>query len=109
MILILSELFGLTQEEVSTMVVIMTAFTGFTLLYNLSKPLNILRSILLVSMISIFLIGLYGFNELFSLIIPSLPVYFLLLSLISCSLVIFYLVDNCIKKLVLKYYQHQIK
>ena len=68
-ILILSKIFNISLEASSTMCVISNATIGFFLLHYISKPFNLMKKTLFVSMILLFLIQIILFNELFSLVI----------------------------------------
>ena len=76
----LPNIISITEAEVSTLAVILTGFTGFTLLYRISVPFNKLRRILFVSLIILFTLGIVLFKDLFSLTI--LPLHLILLAAI---------------------------
>ena len=60
MIVLYKNYFDISENITSTLIVMMTATTGFIFLYRLCKPFNWLRAILLI-----FLIGLFGYVLLF--------------------------------------------
>ena len=84
-IIALPELFRLSKDEISTLAVILTGFTGFMLLYRISVPFNNLRRILFVSLISIFVFAIVFLKDLFSLTVltPNLVILALILLMIA--------------------------
>lgn len=66
---ILSWKYDIPAEIYSTICVIVTVFTGFMLLFKISRPLNILRTTLLISMIVLFIACFIIMREWFSVII----------------------------------------
>ncbi len=69
MISILSQLFSLSYEISSTMSVLITASIGFMLLHHISQPFNLLRKILFFSMLSIFIVAIIVFYNLFNIVL----------------------------------------
>lgn len=61
-----SSLSNLEYAQTSTISVFMTGFVTFMLLYTISKPFNIFRKILFVSMFSIFIFGFIFLKDIFS-------------------------------------------
>ena len=84
-ILALPEIIRLDKEDISTLSVILTGFTGFMLLYRISVPFNNLRRILFVSLICIFMFGVIFLRNLFSLVIltPHLVILAAILLMIA--------------------------
>ena len=80
-IMVLSSFVRLSQDEVSTLCVIMTAITGFMLLYRISVPFNKLRRILFISLFFIFAFEVIFMREFFSLVILT-PKLFLIISVL---------------------------
>lgn len=81
---------GISAERYSFLTVILTGILGFVLLYNVSKPLNKTRKILLYSVITAFFIAItrfYGFFEIERL----KPVNFIILIPMTAFAVITYL------------------
>ena len=63
---VLGNLFKLTNNQISTLCVLMTGFTGFLLLFKICYPLNKLRLFLIVSLIIGFIVTVVGFKKFFS-------------------------------------------
>ena len=85
---ILPSIIRLTSNEVSTLAVILTGFTGFMLLYRISVPFNLLRRVLFVFLLTVFIVFIVGFRTLFSLVIltPDLLILLAVLGIIAFML-----------------------
>ena len=59
----------LTEDQMSTLCVLLTAFTGFMLIYRICVPFNNLRRTLFVVLITLFVVGITIFRRLFSIVI----------------------------------------
>ncbi len=97
---IMSLIFKSTQDEVSTMAVILVGITGFILLYKICYKFNILRTILYVFLVALFSVSIIGLKEIFELVSlrPIFIIHILLLFLFDVG--IFNLLSNlCEKKL----------
>lgn len=64
---LLSRFSPITEYQTTTIAVLVTAYTGFLLVYKLSKPLNLLRTIMIISLIIAFLAQLIFLKNLYSL------------------------------------------
>ena len=99
LLLIASEITNISNQDISTLAVLLLATTGFMHIYRISYPLNLIRTTLLVAMIISFLVGVLGFENLFSLsqITQPLTALYLILGLYS------YLFFSIITKIFEKY------
>lgn len=68
---LLSLLFNINTQEMSTMAVILVAFTGFVLLFKICYPFTKLRLLLYVGLITIFIILIIALHNLFDLVLLS--------------------------------------
>lgn len=59
--------FKIPTDELSTMTTIIIGVIGFMMLFRISRPLNTLRRILILSMMALFAIGGFVFTDLFTL------------------------------------------
>ena len=100
---ILGNLFKLNNNQISTLCVLMTGFTGFLLLFKICYPLNKLRLFLIISLIIGFITTIVGFREFFSLTILNLKMFIFILILVSISTIIFSLMSIFVDKLIKKY------
>ena len=96
----LAEPLALAAEEVSTMAVIMTAMTGFFMLFKVSAPFNTLRGLLFSGLLSAFLLAFLFFGWFFSLVSVTLPMLIALMPLLLFAIVFMlaalHLVDHVI-------------
>jgi len=106
LIIFLGTYLAFNQDQISTICVVMTAYTSFLLLYRISKPLNLLRGVLLVSMIALFLNGGLIFQKFFSLTSFTTPMFLTTACLMTISIFIHTVLSNCTIK-ILK--QHHFK
>lgn len=84
-ITIIGNIFKFSTNEISTLAVIITGYTGFIHLYRICKPMNKLRICLIVLLIITFVFGIVGFDNLFSLTLNLkilLPILILMLGTI---------------------------
>ena len=93
----------LSEEQVSTLSVILTGFIGFMHIYIISKPLTTLRMILLSTLITVFVIGIVGLRTLFSLAFITPYLLLLTLILMANTLIIFILMTNLFHKYIYKF------
>ena len=89
LIMILPSFIRLTEDEVSTLCVIMTAIIGFMLLYRISVPFNRNRRILFYSLVSIFVFEIIFMREFFSLTVLTPMLILLVAGLFSISVMMF--------------------
>lgn len=100
---VLGNLFKLNNNQISTLCVLMTGFTGFLLLFKICYPLNKLRLFLIVSLIIGFIITVVGFKKFFSLTILNLKMFVFILILVFISTIIFSLMSIFVDRLIQKY------
>ena len=103
-IIFLPTIIKLTEDEVSTLCVLLTGLTGFMLLYRISVPFNALRRCLFGFLITLFTLEVIFLRNLFSLTIltPKLLILTIALFLIAITLFniftdLFYKVSKKIK------------
>lgn len=102
-ILFCKKAFILDDNITNTLCVFLTATTGFIHLYNVSKPFNTLRTILLVGLIMIFTYAIIFQNKFFNISDFNLQIsiIFFLLFIFSTQLYVYLkkLVDYILKKI----------
>ena len=81
-IMLVSKMQHFDSEYVSTMSVVLVAFTGFILLYKVCKPFNQIRLAMFSALITAFFIGAIGFSKLFELVLMT-PFQFIFI-VIAC-------------------------
>jgi cation-transporting ATPase E len=97
-VMILSKIFNINPESISTMAVVLVAMTGFILLYRICQKFNLIRIILFIGLIIIFFSCIIGFKELFELVSLE-PVLILYISYIFViDVVLFNFLYNFVDK-----------
>lgn len=96
-IMLASNLFHFTDDQVSTMCVFMNGFVGFRLLYQLCKPFNLLKKTLFISMITLMLLQCIFLREFYSLVWLNFRMVILLGGLMIISLLAFRLFTDFIE------------
>lgn len=99
-IMIISFYFKFSFEESSTLCVLLTGFTGFTLLYHLCKPFNIIRLTLFFSMIVMFVIQIIYFRKWYSLSILTPNMILVMIILMVITYVVTNILNNIVKKVI---------
>ena len=89
----------LTNDEVSTLCVLLTGLTGFMLLYRISLPFNLLRRSLFIFLIVLFGIGVIFLRELFSLTIITPKILILMIALFMIAVSLFNLFTDLFYKI----------
>ena len=104
---------GLTEGEYSTMAVLLTAMTGFIMLFKVSAPFNTLRSLLFVTLLSAFLGAFIFFGWFFSLVDVTLPMLIALMPLLLFAIVfmlaMLHLVDHVIANSQSPVYPYKVR
>ena len=98
LLVLLASLLKLPTEQTSTCAVIITAYTALLLIYRISKPLNFLRTSLLVLLTSIFALAFIipAGREIFSLEILSINSLLVLIPLMYLSTRLFKILSTMI-------------
>ena len=97
-VMILSKIFNINSESISTMAVVLVAMTGFILLYKICQKFNLIRITLFIGLIIIFFSCIIGFKELFELVSLE-PVLILYISYIFViDVVLFNFLYNFVDK-----------
>ena len=64
---IISSIYNLDELNYSSVCVVVTAITGFILLFKISRPFNLSRTILFIGVVAIFTFDITVFKDLFSI------------------------------------------
>lgn len=100
-IAIISWYVGIPNEIYSTICVILTVLTGFILIFKISRPFNLLRTILLVSMIILFITCFIILKDWFSVVITTQYVqlvFLLCVITIANFMILDYITNRVLKK-----------
>ena len=98
-VLILNNFVKFPVQIYSTICVILTVFTGFMLLIKISRPFNLLREILLTTLVAIFTGSCLIFKEWFAVVLPK--GYIGIMILLSGIAVFNFIISNIISRKIL--------
>lgn len=98
-VLIINSYYHLPSNVYSTICVILTVLTGFMLVFKISKPINVLRGVLILSLIIIFTACCLILKDLFAVILPQK--YGLLMIFLSCITILNFTISNIISSKIL--------
>ncbi len=91
---------GLTPAEMSTLAVMLTALTGFIMLFKICTPFNTLRVFLFGGLLTVFVVAILFLGDFFALVTISLPMLIalqpMLLFAIVFMLALLHFVDHVI-------------
>jgi len=79
---------GLANPEMSTLAVILTALTGFIMLFKICTPFNSLRGFLFGGLLTVFVVVLVFFGDFFTLVSPTLPMLIALQPMLLFAIVL---------------------
>lgn len=104
---------GMTPDETSTMAVIMTAMTGFIMLFKVSAPFNALRGTLFFGLLTAFILAYSFLGGLFQLTELTLPMLIALMPLLIFAIVfmlaMLHLVDHVIANSQSPVYPYRVR
>lgn len=103
MVAILGHVWNLGEEQISTLCVIMTGFTGFLLLIKLCMPFTKLRLGLLILLITGFIISVVGLRTFFSLTLLNPKMLILMGILVFLSMLLFQWMSKFVNYIMGKY------
>ena len=100
LLVIAMPIFHIGYEDMSTMAVALTGYTGFLILFRVCHPFHLLRGILFLTMAGTFLCAFLFFRELFSLTVLSPKMALILLVLGICATLMMVLYHRGIAKVL---------
>jgi len=100
---LLGNFFPIDADEISTLCVIMTGFTGFLLLIKLCMPFTKIRFGLLILLTLGFIISVVGLRSFFSLTLLNPTMMLFTVVLVFLSIILFQLMGRFVDWLVKKY------
>jgi len=97
-VMVIAKMFNINPNEISTMAVLLTAMTGFILLFKICYKFNKLRLILFITLILAFLVNIIGLHNIFEIVLlkPILIAYVSLVFILDIGL--FNLLENIVEK-----------
>lgn len=99
LLIITANITQIQDQTISTVAVMLLATTGFMHIYRISKPLNVIRTTLLIAMITAFIIAILGFESLFSLSIIDNGILAIYLILMLFSYLFFNIITKIFDRL----------
>lgn len=98
-VLILNSFVEFPQEVYSTICIILTVLTGLMLIIKISRPFNLLRRVLLVTLVAIFLVCQFILKDLFAIILPK---EYIEITLLLIGIAVFnFIISNIISSKIL--------
>ena len=101
-IMIISKPLNFSFPESSTLSVILTGFTGFTLLYHLCKPFNIMRFSLFFGMLFMFVFQVIFFRNWYSLSKFTISMVVVMIVLMIITYILTGILNNIVAKIINK-------
>lgn len=108
-IIIISSIFSFSNVYMSTMSVILVAFTGFVLLFKICYPFNYVRGILFTTLLTVFICCFITFNKFFELVYPTSYQFIFITILCILDIIIFNLIYEICNKMLKKYEKRILK
>ena len=102
MIMVLPSLIKISQDQISTLCVILTALTGFMLLYKISVPFNTLRKCLFGGLILLFVFETTMLKGLFSLTFLPINLVIIAAILFMIAIMLFNMFSELFDKIAKK-------
>lgn len=103
MVIIISYIFNLNPDEISTMAVILVAFTGFILLFKLCFPFNKIRLVLYVVLSTMFIVCVIGLNGIFDMVMLETNMFIFIAVLCVLDIILFRQLTFLCDKKIFKY------
>lgn len=88
-VIIISYMFNLNPDEISTMAVVLVAFTGFILLFKLCFPFNRIRLALYIILAVMFLVCVIGLNGIFDMVMLETNMFVFIAVLCVLDIILF--------------------
>ena len=92
----------LPNEQISTLAVILTGFTGLLTLLKVCMPFNLLRTALYTLMVVGFVMAMLFFQSLFSLVDLTIPMIVVLVPLLLFAICMMSAVLHVIERIIMR-------
>jgi len=102
LLLIIKYRTNIPQSYITTIGIFLIGTTGFIHIYKISKPLNKIRTTLLISMITAFLIAILKLEKLFSLSIINIHITIIYIILTINSYIFLKVISHIFEKYIIK-------
>lgn len=108
-VMVISYLLKVDEDYISTMSVILVAFTGFVLLFKVCYPFNYLRGALYGTLVGIFIGSAIGLSRLFELVLLTPFQFIFIAGLCILDIIIFRLLTQLCERKIFKYQERIVK
>jgi ATPase, P-type (transporting), HAD superfamily, subfamily IC len=102
LLVLLSGFLNFTQEQISTLAVIITGYTGLMTLFKVCMPFNLKHAALFSVMTSAFIIALVFFQALFAVVDLTLPMVLVLVPMFLVATSLMTAILHMIEKVIMK-------
>ncbi|HEX3037771.1 MAG TPA: cation-translocating P-type ATPase [Oscillospiraceae bacterium] len=93
---------GFTNEQISTLAVILTGYTGLLILFKVCNPFNTMHAVLFLTMLVGFLVAILFFQPLFSLVSVTIPMFLVLIPMLAFSTWMMVVILHIIEKVIMR-------
>ncbi|WP_444659832.1 HAD-IC family P-type ATPase [Caproiciproducens sp. R2] len=102
LLVLLSGFLNFTQEQISTLAVIITGYTGLMTLFKVCMPFNLKHAALFSVMASAFIIALVFFQPFFAVVDLTLPMVLVLVPMVLAATSLMTVILHMIEKVIMK-------
>ena len=103
MLAIISSFLGFSHEQISTLAVLLTGFTGMVVLLSVCLPFNKLRLALFCTMVLGFTVAILCFQPLFYLVELTIPMVLVLFPLFLLAFFLFGTLQHLVERILLRH------
>jgi len=107
LLVLVASFLTLSAEQISTLSVILTGYTGLLTLYRICMPFNTEHTILFSLMVIAFVVALTNFQSLFAVVSLTLPMAFALVPMMLVSTSLMVIIVHIIKKMSFRQASHK--
>jgi len=93
---------GFANEQISTLAVIITGYTGLLILLKVCTPFNAMHAALFFTMLVGFMIAILFFQPLFSLVPITIPMFLILIPMLAFTTCMMIVILHLIQKVIMK-------
>ncbi len=102
LLMAVSSFLSFSAEQISTLAVIITGYTGLLTLFKVCIPFNLKNAALFLLMVTIFVVALIFFKPLFAVVSLTLPMVFVLVPLMFVATSLMAVILHIIEKVVMR-------
>lgn len=102
LLIAISTFLNFTPEQISTLAVIVTGFTGLLILFKVCIPFRLKNIILFTCMVTIFVVALIFFQPFFAIVPLNLPMMLVLVPMLILSVAFMTMLLHMIEKVIMR-------